>query len=174
MLTSQDLLGRGWTKTAIGKWLWQPDYIEAFHIRGRGPCTRHWYDAERVEAVEATADWQAFAEKRAARSAAAKKAATTRHANTVAWADQVEIRIDLDDFDWAELEELALDAQSAWECERGHTGDVHGAPEHVKHRWTMNYIRHELLRGDPRITSGSHWRLGRLRHDPRSDRGTHR
>ena len=143
-ITTAALQARGWTPTAIKRWLGPPDHVEEFRIYGRGWCSRYWYTEERVLAAEATSEWQSFTAGRAGRSERAKKAAATRYQETIAWAETVEIRVYVGSRTWEQLCQEGVAHKRALDSERGRRGEVYEPDDATRTRWALNYARHEL------------------------------
>lgn len=143
-VTTATLQTRGWTPTAIKRWLGRPDYVEEFRIYGRGRRARHWYAEDRVVNIEATAEWQEYAAGRSARRERAKKAAATRYQETIAWAETVEVTVDLGQRTWDQLCRDGISHKRALDAERGRYGGFYEPDDDTKTRWALNYARHEL------------------------------
>lgn len=148
-LNKTQIKDRGWTETAIKRFLGKPDRT------CKNPHGRHrikHYLIDRIEEVEATPEFQAWQEKylqqRTMRREAARKAAQSRRQNTLAkvkaWSPDVPY------FKKRKLTRLAVDHYnySEWPRRRSdHLASVNDDPSFLA-RIMVNFLRHEATSYD--------------------------
>lgn len=83
-LNKSQLIDRGWTASAIAKFLGEPDRVSRNRYNRKAKI--QLYDFDRVLKEENTAAWKKWKQGSLKRSAAAKQAAATRRSNTIATA----------------------------------------------------------------------------------------
>lgn len=143
---------RGWTDTAITKFLGSPDRIS--RNRRRRNSTVHLYLKDRVEKCESTTAWKEWKQKSQRRSDAMKASAAERREDTLRLAEKVLDTIHLTDecldLSWETLKELSSANFFAIEEKRAlHRKNY--VPEQITsrrtdkffHRIAVNYLRHD-------------------------------
>lgn len=154
MITQSTILERGWTKSMISAFL--PDPIERENPHYKRAAPMKLWELETVEAMEQTEAFKQKKEKadahRDAHRASAKKAVQTKIAKLddelTAFANSIKVEVIAD----RDLVSQTIDAKNEWFdrisqfrddaflCERS----AYSAPDEVKTRWIVNYIRHNL------------------------------
>jgi hypothetical protein len=126
--------------------LGKPDRLAVNPHYRSGPKVQ-LFDRERAVAAERDPTWLAYQEKRAVRSVAATKAAETQRQ---ALMEQIELmKIDVMRLPVERIMAESLASWRDWQTNRGNSlADGGLAPDDVRRRWALNYIRHELTRYD--------------------------
>lgn len=157
VLNTQTVLARGWTHTAIKNFLGEPYWREECHKYGVGDFTTNWYRAADVKAAERRKAFKTIQAKKTARSEAAKKAVETRRAQTMAFAEAMEIRVPKRDL--LEVQKAACDSYNQRASDRDKYGGASPDSEpKFLDRITVNYIRHEMSNYEAAI----HAQFGRV------------
>lgn len=142
-LTQAALRERGWTPTAIRRFLGDPDRT-ARNPRYASAAPMKLWDEERVLAAEDTAEWRDWRLGALARAAGQKKSADD--ARAIARAELEEVQIGMTRMSSARLAAKAVH-------HRNEIADWHGRDRaHVDtvdrptlHRWMVNYLLHEAV-----------------------------
>ena len=159
MISQASVLGRGWTKGMISALLPPPLERENPHYKKAAPM-KLW-EFETVEAVEQTDEYKTAKEKADSRRLSAKKAVQTKTEKLddelTAFANSIKVNVISD----CDLISRTIDAKNEW-FERiswyrldGYFDDRDAAeaPDEVKVRWIVNYIRHNLTDYDEELYS---------------------
>ena len=152
MFKIADLKQRGWTRGLIKRFLGEPDATRPNRYRNRRRSPVKLYQVNRVQKVEASAEFAGAKSKAMVRSKAATEAAQRRAASLLAEVDAIAIsvpRISL-----PTLRQAAIDAWQARQCKRGKF-KAHGSGAHKGkvRRWMVNHARHNLTGYDEIIES---------------------
>ena len=148
-LTQSEILGMGWTKSLIGKYLPDPTLKPNPRYKKAAPM-KLWNKHDVLKVMESE-EFKAAMEKVAQRKAAAEKAYTTK-ANKImeemtAVGNGLKIKIIPDD----NLRQRTLRTKQNWAIEHGNFEFIPCAsditPETME-RWIVNYIRHNLVKYD--------------------------
>jgi hypothetical protein len=153
LIGTSALRERGWTETAIKRFLGDADQLRPNPVY-RSAAPARLYDSARVGEAEASPGWQEWRTGAAKRSARSSAAAETRRAALRAEIAALDIRVPLMDLD--DLAERAVrhrnirDADRAWDRgwddpEPAEAGSVDQA---TLDRWCVNYLRHRQMSYD--------------------------
>lgn len=148
------LKGRGWTEAGIKRFLGEPDK-RVQNPRYKSSPPARLYALARVEACEATDEWQAWRAKAEVRSTIGRKAAQARKAALLAEVKQRPILVPVYPMDV--LARMAVTHRNQIQAEyadrRGDWGDydpatVESASPDALQRWCVNALRHACTNYD--------------------------
>ena len=148
-LTQSEILGMGWTKSLIGKYLPDPTLKPNPRYKKAAPM-KLWNKHDVLKVMESE-EFKAAMEKVAKRKSAAEKAYTTKAKKIMeemtAVGNGLKIKIIPDE----NLRQRTLRAKQDWAIEHGNFEFIPCAsditPETME-RWIVNYIRHNLVKYD--------------------------
>ena len=148
-LTQSEILGMGWTKSLIGKYLPDPTLKPNPRYKKAAPM-KLWNKHDVLKVMESE-EFKAAMEKVAKRKSAAEKAYTTKAKKIMeemtAVGNGLKIKIIPDE----NLRQRTLRAKQNWAIEHGNFEFIPCAsditPETME-RWIVNYIRHNLVKYD--------------------------
>lgn len=140
-LIKSKILSRGWTESGIKRFLKTPDDERPNPYNKQG-APMQLYLLERVEAIEATSEFQEWRAKAQKRRAAAKKGAETRKSKSLKSIEQVIIKVEVLELD--QVQKRAIDSYNA------RSDNLASAASDLDFldRITVNYIRHNLTSYD--------------------------
>lgn len=151
MLNQGQLLYReGWTKTAIDRFLGEPDeLVPNWRYKNAAPTKK--YSLERIEAAEKTAEFAQFVEKSQKRRASARKAMAVRREKTIEEIKDIEVTC----FEDRSIERVKQRAHEVWrkhrrsrpgydfDIERYEDDSANDNFEEFIDRITVNFLRHK-------------------------------
>lgn len=148
-LTQSEILGMGWTKSLIEKYLPAPTLKPNPRYKKAAPM-KLWNRQDVLDAMDSEV-FKAAMEKTIKRKTAAEKACATKAKKTVeemtAVGNGLKIKIIPDD----DLRQRTLRAKQNWAIDHGNIEFIPYAsditPETME-RWIVNYIRHNLVKYD--------------------------
>lgn len=144
------LLKRGWNEKSIDELLPYPKLVPNPHYKCASPM--QLWDIKVVKQKEKTKKFKEYAEKKAKRSQASKKAVETKKQKTMELLPTMSLEIERVDLDT--LRNWTLNEKWQWyqyteQYERADSVDC--ADEETILRWELNFIRHNLTNYDDEL-----------------------
>lgn len=148
MLTQAALLKRGWTKKLIEAFLPEPTRKKNPMFASAAPL-KLWPVAQ-IEAAEATEEYQVALAKVNVQRGYAKKSIETKRQKLLDQVQEILDQVEVPVVDQKELESTVLREKQAWyELQNDplyYCMPAWTAERETIDRWTVNYIRHELVK----------------------------